>query len=208
MLALHKFDDEVEHEAIITLEEEIGLVRTGVRILPGEPIHAAFDVPKIAEELGVPGQRDDIAAAVGLTSGEIGFDNHRPCIFSAGVSYVFVPVRDLAPLSRAWPVDMLWRRGYLADTGAAYLYRRETRDPASSFAARMFSPGLGMVEDPSTGSAAAAFAGVVTRFEALGGKRHVFTLGKVRTWGGPVPSILKSSFQRAGWRVCVSAEIA
>ena len=191
LLALQKFGDEVEHEAIITLEEEIGLVRIGVRILPGEPIHAAFDVPKIAEELGAPGQRDDIAAAVGLTPGEIGFDNHRPSIFSAGVPYVFVPVRDLAALSRAWPVDMLWRRGCLADNGAAYLYCRETRDPACSFAARMFSPGLGMVEDPATGSAAAAFAGVIARFEALSGERHVFNLEQGADMGRPSSIILE-----------------
>jgi trans-2,3-dihydro-3-hydroxyanthranilate isomerase len=40
------------------------------------------------------------------------------------------------------------------------------------FHARMFAPTLGIAEDPATGSAAAAFAGVVRRFDRLPSGSH------------------------------------
>jgi len=184
-LAYADHGDGAEREAIVTLEEEIGLIRAGVTITPGKPLHAAFDAPKLATETGAPDRREDLAAAVGLMPGDIGFDNHRPTVFSAGVPYIFVPVRGLAALSRAQPVESLWRRGRFAEIGAAYLYCRETRDPANSFAARMFSPEFGMIEDPATGSAAAAFAGVAARFEALGGQRRVLAIEQGFDMGRP-----------------------
>ena len=44
--------------------------------------------------------------------------------------------------------------------GAAFVYCRETAETGHHFHARMFAPNLGLMEDPATGSAAAAFAGV------------------------------------------------
>jgi trans-2,3-dihydro-3-hydroxyanthranilate isomerase len=46
-----------------------------------------------------------------------------------------------------------------------FLYCGETVHTTSSFHARMFAPGAGIAEDPATGSAAAAFAGVIHRFD-------------------------------------------
>lgn len=49
--------------------------------------------------------------------------------------------------------------------GGAYVYTRECVHHTSAFHARMFWPAGGVVEDPATGSAAAAFAGVVCQFD-------------------------------------------
>jgi len=54
----------------------------------------------------------------------------------------------------------------------AFLYCRQAVHTTSSFHARMFAPDLGIPEDPATGSAAAAFAGVVHRFDALPDGAH------------------------------------
>ena len=64
-------------------------------------------------------------------------------------------------------------------TGAAYVYCRQTVGADSHFHARMFAPDLGFVEDPATGSAAAAFAAVVRRFDQppAGGHRYVIEQG-------------------------------
>ena len=45
---------------------------------------------------------------------------------------------------------------------------RETVEPGSGFHARMFAPRLGIYEDPATGSAAAAFTGVLHHFMPTG----------------------------------------
>ena len=44
------------------------------------------------------------------------------------------------------------------DGPAAFLYTRETAREGSAYHARMFASAWGVVEDPATGSAAAAFA--------------------------------------------------
>jgi len=48
----------------------------------------------------------------------------------------------------------------------AYIYCRETSHTTAQFHARMFAPDLAN-EDPATGSAAAAFAAVVHRFDDI-----------------------------------------
>ncbi|MCC6983719.1 MAG: PhzF family phenazine biosynthesis protein, partial [Bauldia sp.] len=106
---------------------------------------------------------DTIAAALSLTTQEIGFENHLPSAFNAGVPFVFVPVRNLAAIAKAAPQPAAWGRAF--GDRAAYLYTRETEVVARQFHARMFVEHAGG-EDPATGSAAVALAGVVQRFDA------------------------------------------
>ena len=68
---------------------------------------------------------------------------------------------------------------------AVYLYSREVARAGSAFHARMFGAGLGVVEDPATGSAAAAFAGVVLAFDAPGDGEHVLPIEQGLEMGRP-----------------------
>ncbi len=164
---LNGADAGARRDAIIVLEEEVGPVRVGVRMRPGEAPFAAFDVPKLPRDGGAPAPEDQIAAALGLAPSEIGFENHVPSRFTAGIAFTFVPVRDLETIGRARIVAQHWAAGFRGDSlGAAYLYCRQTVHTHSHFHARMFAPGLGLPEDPATGAAAAAFAGVLHRFDA------------------------------------------
>jgi trans-2,3-dihydro-3-hydroxyanthranilate isomerase len=157
--------------AIIALEQQIGVVRVGVRIAADREPFAEFDAPKLPEDLGSVPAVEDIAAAVGLIPSEIGFENHRPTRFTAGLPYNFVPVRSLAAIRRARVAGSRWTQAF-GPTGAAYLYCRETEQNAAHFHARMFDPGHGIPEDPATGSAAAAFAGAIARFDEPPGGEH------------------------------------
>ena len=154
-----------ERDALVVLEENIGTVRVGVRQKPGSPAHAEFDAPKLPEPTaGVP-PVDLLAAALGLIPSEIGLENHRPCAYSAGVPFVFVPVQTLDVIARAGVHMAHWGAAF-GKTHAAYLYCRETVHATSSFHARMFGPNLGVTEDPATGSAAAAFAAIPVRYDS------------------------------------------
>ena len=157
--------------AIIALEEQIGVVRVGVRLLAGQPPFAEFDAPKLPEDMGSVPAIEDIAAAVGLIPSEIGFENHRPTRFSAGLPFHFIPVRSLAAIRRCRSVTSRWVQAFGAE-GAVYLYCRETEHNSAHFHARMFDPAHGIPEDPATGSAAAAFAGVIARFDEPPGGEH------------------------------------
>lgn len=153
--------------SLIVLEEGIGTIRAAVRSAPGQAAFAEFDAPKLPEDAGAPAPDDRIAAALGLAPSEIGFENHEATRYSAGSPFTFVPVSGLEAIGRARIVHQYWREAFRGDDhGAAYLYCRQTFHQRSAFHARMFAPLMGVAEDPATGSAAAAFAAVVNRFDA------------------------------------------
>ena len=154
-------------DALIVLEEGIGSIRVGVVGRRGHAPYAEFDVPKLPELAGAPAHEDRIATALGLAPQEIGFANHKPSQYDAGISFTFVPVRDLDAMSRAQVVSAHWDEAFHGSSGKVFLYCRETIQHNASFHARMFAPGVGVPEDPATGSAAAAFPAVIHRFDQL-----------------------------------------
>ncbi len=171
-----------EDEQLILVEQLIGPVRVGVRLRPGEPGFAEFGVPKLPEAAGIATANELLAAALGLAPSEIGFENHRPTRFSAGVAYTFVPVVDLEAIGRASLVSAHWQAAF-GDGGGAYLYCRQTLHLSVQFHARMFIPDVG--EDPATGSAAAAFAAVIHRFDQPVSGDHLYRIEQGHEMGRP-----------------------
>ena len=179
LLALLDKEEDGEEDRLIVLEEKVGPVRVGVRL--GEnSAYAEFDIPKLPEAIDFRDDRSALASAVGLMPNEIGFENHRPSAFSAGVPYVFIPVRDVEALARSTPVVALFRSTFPGKPGV-YAYTRT----GDGYAARMFDPLAGIVEDPATGSAAAGFAGVIRRFDALKDGSHEVIVHQGREMGRP-----------------------
>ncbi len=154
-------------EMVIVLEETVGPVRCGVFLKDARLGHATFDVPRRPEAVAHAFDREAIAEALCLMPAEVGFENHEPSAFGAGVQYSFVPVRDLQVIARAAPNPAAWKRAFPAAAAAVYVYCRETMGVGNQFHARMFAPEIGITEDPATGSAAAAFPGVIQRFDGL-----------------------------------------
>lgn len=150
---------------VITLEEEVGVLRCEVLEHGGGAPFARFAVPRTPVRVREAGPIGDLARSVGLAAEDIGFGVHAPSVYSAGVEYVFIPVKSRDALDRAQPDSGLFSSAMGASSGA-YLYTSETVEETSAVCARMFANGLGIGEDPATGSAAAAFAGVVHEFEA------------------------------------------
>ncbi len=163
-LAIERFGENGEQDAVLVLEEGVGPVRCGVK-LSGDGGFAEFDCPKLPAKAGEAKPKELAAAAVGLAPADIGFENHVPTVWSAGLLYDFVPVRNMAALAKATPHRGAWTPAF--GKGGAFLYTRETQGHDHSFRARMFAPLMGIEEDPATGSAVAAFAGPVHDFDAL-----------------------------------------
>jgi trans-2,3-dihydro-3-hydroxyanthranilate isomerase len=185
-------DDEDEHDAVIVLEEQIGIVRCGVRV-SGSSGFAEFDIPQLPDHLGGEFTNGEVAEAIGLETADITFENHRPERWTAGVEYSFVPVHNLRALASAQPNPLVWSEVF-GERGA-YLYTRETVGHNHHFSARMFWPGGGIGEDPATGSAAAAFAGVVHRFDGLPDGDHEFIIEQGYEMGRPSLIRLECSAQ-------------
>jgi trans-2,3-dihydro-3-hydroxyanthranilate isomerase len=198
LLAARKLGDVAgQCDAMIVLEEGVGPVRCGVVLHPGAAGYAEFDVPRKPEEVETAVDKDAVAAALGLLPREIGFENHVPTAFTAGVPFTFVPVHDLDVIARARPIHALWKSAFSdGRPGSVFVYCRETVRHDAAFHARMFAPEFGMEEDPATGSAAAAFAGVVQRFDEPTDGRHVLPIEQGIEMGRP--SVIRLELEVAG----------
>ena len=143
----------------IVLEEGIGPVRCTVESTSGGGI-ARFAIPQLPTEAGPTADDAAIAAALSLAPSDIG--EGRPARWSAGLPFTFVPIASLSAMARCRP-DLAKFDAAFGAGGAVYVFCNETVEPGHHFHARMFAPGMGVSEDPATGSAAAAFAGLLAR---------------------------------------------
>ena len=189
-----------ERDALIVLDVKIGTVRIGVRQRHGGPAFAEFDLPKMPERgVSLPAN-DRVASALGLIPSEIGFESHRPVVYSAGVPYACIPVASREAVQRAAPNMQHWHQTFGGPVpGAVYLYTRECVHHSSAFHARMFWPGAGVVEDPATGSAAAAFAGAVFQFDTPPDGMHRKTIEQGFEMGRP--SLINLSIEVRGGKL-------
>jgi trans-2,3-dihydro-3-hydroxyanthranilate isomerase len=170
----------------VVLEEPIGFVRCSVRHRKGQNVRASFDVPKLPEQMGEGVAPERIAAALGVDIADIGFDDHRPSVYSAGSRFHFIPLNSLEAIARARPVSGVFEEVFgQGGRPAAYLYTHEVMQADSAFHARMFAPGLGIAEDPATGSAVAAFAGAVVAFDRPSDGDHTLVIEQGFEMGRP-----------------------
>lgn len=175
------------------LEEGVGTIPCVVETGAGGG-RARFKLPILPEYLGAGAEDATLAAAFGLAPEEIGFGRHRPSRHGVGPSFTFVPVASRERLDAA-------RSGTLADTSDGFLLY--TPDPAGNglaFQVRMFAPALGVPEDPATGSAAAAFAGVLMQFETLGDGTHDVAITQGVAMGRPSEIALQAMVEAGSLR--------
>ncbi|PRD45134.1 PhzF family phenazine biosynthesis protein [Phyllobacterium phragmitis] len=154
-------------DVLIALEEKIGVVRCGVG-LSKKGAFAEFDLPRLPEKLDIEVEKEVAAAALGVGTHEIGFENHVPSVWSGGNPYVLIPVHNLITAAKISVDTVFVRENMPAIDGRQlpiYAYCRETRLFDSDFHARMFVTAGNHYEDPATGSAVAAFAGAIHHFD-------------------------------------------
>ncbi len=167
----------------IVLEEPIGDVVCVARRRKGQALAAYFELPKLPVRLEVaPPSVAELALGLGLEPEDIGFDGHQPSLFSAGAPYLFVPIRSLDAIGRATPGVTPWST---KDGPATYVYTRKSARPGSAYHARAFASAWGIYEDPATGSAAAAFAGVVQAFDRPRDGEHMLIIEQGFEMGRP-----------------------
>lgn len=152
--------------------EKVGPVPCDVVLADPDRGEATFALPQLPAPAGEAPDKTVMAAALGLAASDIGGDLKAGC-WSAGVPFMFVPVTSLATMAKARPdlsrFDDVFGAGA---PGKAYLFCRETAEAGHDFHARMFAPKMGIAEDPATGSAVAAFAGLLAAQAALADGEH------------------------------------
>jgi trans-2,3-dihydro-3-hydroxyanthranilate isomerase len=185
----------------IVLEEEVGPVRCSVR-RKGDAYFASFGLPALPSTAPDVPDTAGVAVALGLAASEIGFDRHVISRYSCGTPYTFVPIAGLEAIARA-AADSTRFAKVFGEMGA-FLYTRETTHAQNAVHARMFAPQFGIAEDPATGSAAAAFAGVAMQFEEPEDGTHTITIEQGFEMGRP--SLIHLTMEVSGGKL-VSGEI-
>jgi len=144
----------------IVLEEGVGPVPVTIRAVDGRPVFAQLTVAKLPEVGPPPPRADRLAAMLSLRPDDlVGSDMPAEAI-SCGTPFLFVPLRDRAALARARVRSDLWDetlRGYW--TSMVMIFALDPERSDSDVRARMFAPGVGVPEDPATGSAAVGLGG-------------------------------------------------
>ncbi|MCJ2113342.1 PhzF family phenazine biosynthesis protein [Methylobacterium sp. E-025] len=193
LLALREARPEGADAVAFGLEEAVGTIPCVVETGDGGG-RARFRLPILPDYLGEAADAAALAAAFGLAPDDIGFGRHRPSRHGVGPSFTFVPVASPDRLDAARP-------GTLAGTSDGFLlYAPDTAEIGLAFQARMFAPALGVAEDPATGSAAAAFAGVLMQFEPLGDGTHDVAITQGVAMGRPSAIALQVVVQAGGLR--------
>jgi trans-2,3-dihydro-3-hydroxyanthranilate isomerase len=159
----------------ILLEEGAGSVR--VRLTPGSAELTTPSPPEHGPALPAPA----LQALLGLGEGEVLSRDGLPCVASAGLPFLLVELASREALAKAQLV------GDLPDAGGKgiFLFTRQGTDAGFDLHARMFVPGLGVAEDPATGSAAAALAGFLAGRPGLAEGWHGWSIAQGIEMGRP-----------------------
>ena len=160
-------------EARLVLEEGVGPVPVTVRFAGGQPVFAQLTTAKPPEHRDPPADRAALAALLSLDEGDVLDGPLRPGASSAGVPFLFVPVRDRDSVRRARLDPARWESllsGWWAQ--AVFVLAADPELPGSHLRARMFAPAMGIPEDPATGGAAAALGGYLAAQEGWGDGTH------------------------------------
>ncbi|KQR68938.1 PhzF family phenazine biosynthesis protein [Rhizobium sp. Leaf341] len=178
----------VNRDLVHVLEENVGPVRCAVKLRPGEASFAEFDLPRKSVRLEARFDVGRIADALSLKTTQIGFENHVPAFWSAGVPFVAIPLHDLKAMADVDFDAAQWEQmAPMADgrLASAYLYCRGGINHHARFHTRMFAPAMGVHEDPATGSALAAFSAAIHCFDQLPDGHHSYLVEQGVEMGRP-----------------------
>jgi trans-2,3-dihydro-3-hydroxyanthranilate isomerase len=182
----------------LAFEEKAGLVRLDLIKAESSVIGARLAAPQalvrgedIAAEL--------VAAACSVGVGDIETANHQPCIASCGVAFAFAELKTRSALAAARPRSELFSGPLGADRVTGILLHVPDPDGVVDLQVRMFAPLYGVPEDPATGSANVALAGLLASLRAEGDLNLRLRIAQGVDMGRP--SLLEARAEKRDGRV-------
>jgi trans-2,3-dihydro-3-hydroxyanthranilate isomerase len=140
----------------VVLDERAGPVPVALRWGDGGRVSATFVAPAAPTVETAAVAVEHAASVLSLGPAEVA---GPPSVISAGNPFLAVPLVDRASLSRAAVDRQMWQRHVVVEPGLGSILLFVTE--GEIVYARVFGPGVGIVEDPATGSAAAAVTGLL-----------------------------------------------
>jgi trans-2,3-dihydro-3-hydroxyanthranilate isomerase len=147
----------------ITFEEEAGLVPIAITAAGGKITSCELTAPQ-SLSLGKTLPAELVASAVSVNVNDISTKTHPPQIASVGLPFIMVEIRDRSVLERA-RINMSGFEALAAEDVMPDVYFYAQANDDFDIRARMFAPLSGVPEDPATGSANCALAGLLAHFD-------------------------------------------
>jgi len=154
---------EIAGSRTVTFEEKAGIVAVSIQRREHGGLWCELAAPQ-ALSLGELIPVESVASAVSLAPGDFVTDTHPPQVASVGLPFILAELKDRQTLEAARAVmDKFEDLGRSAGvTPDVLLYVRSSDD--FDIRARMFAPLDGVPEDPATGSANCALAGLLGHY--------------------------------------------
>ena len=153
---------EIGETTEVVFEEKAGLVGISIGKSDQGAISCELKAPQVFS-LGKELPAEMVAEALCLDVSEIVTDVHAPIVASVGLPFVMVELRDRSVLQKAGinpaGFERVAEQGVMPDI---HLYVRS--DDEFDIRTRMFAPHDGVPEDPATGSANCALAGLLAHY--------------------------------------------
>ena len=166
----------------VRVEEAVGMITCVVDRIDKRTASVRFSLPRLPEEAGKPPDRRLAAAALGIEPEDVGCGLFQPAVYSAGVIFHLVPVRNAAILMRLEPDKTNWAQTFPLGRHSVYCFTETPDEAGVDLAARMFSP---RGEDAGTGSAAAALIGLLARHTSFADGQAEYELRQGVEMGRP-----------------------
>jgi trans-2,3-dihydro-3-hydroxyanthranilate isomerase len=187
---------EIRASLAVTFEEKAGLVPISIREAGGRITACELQAPQpFALGENLPGEL--IASALSLPEEDIVTRTHGPQVASVGLPFVFTELKQGALARPRIHVKGFEAVGdLLGDASRASLYLYARAADGVHVRARMFAPLSGVPEDPATGSAGCALAGLLTHYDREA--RGAFSYEIVQGVEMGRPSVLAARAAKSG----------
>lgn len=156
------------------LEEPVGLVPVNLYYEGDQLIQTELVVAQLPQTQGEVPPLDILANLLGLQTHQLQQGEYAPQAYSCGLPFLFIPLASQRALGVIQFNQSIWQK-FLAHQWAHCVYCLAPEDPHTDLKenflvyGRMFAPGLGIAEDPATGSGVAALGGYLgDRLEKTG----------------------------------------
>jgi trans-2,3-dihydro-3-hydroxyanthranilate isomerase len=183
----------------VTFEEKAGPVPITIRQREGT-FWCELSAPERLT-LGKAVSPESLASAVSLAAAEVVTTTHPPQVASVGLPFLMAELRDRAALERARVdtpgFEALRGQGVTPDV---HLYVRSGDE--FDLRARMFAPFDGVPEDPATGSANCALAGMLSHYDGARDGTKAWRIAQGVEMGRP--SLLEASAEKRDGVVVVT----
>ncbi len=176
LASLGEYDARANGSRVI-LEEGVGDVEVAIEMSADRPVIATMNVPVTPAEVTFSHDAAELALMLALAPGDF-HSEYQPCAYSCGTPFVFVCLNNIDAVRRARLCADVWQSLLAnAESNMVFVFCFESGTAHAQIHARMFAPSMGIAEDPATGSAVAALAGLLATRQNDGNQKWVVEQG-------------------------------